>query len=58
MTERKMIMKNKVIDLSGYNPSNPNDHINYDKVKNDGINYVILKAINKNNARINVLRSI
>lgn len=51
MTERKMIMKNKVIDLSGYNPSNPNDHINYDKVKNDGINYVILKAINKNNAK-------
>lgn len=42
---------NIVIDLSCYNPSNANDHINYDKVKNDGINYMILKAINKSNAK-------
>ena len=43
--------KEKVIDLSGYNPPKSNEKIDFSKVKNDGINYIILKAINKSNAK-------
>lgn len=37
-----------VLDLSCYNPSNKSEKIDYPKVKADGVEYVILKAININ----------
>lgn len=42
--------KERVIDISTYNPPNKSKKVNYAAVKADGINYAILKAISKSGA--------